>query len=190
MEDSEIKKLSLQYLGIDALDVNFDDNKDNLAIKVNFAYENIVKKALASYRWSFAINTEQLTQKTNLENCKYKYSYILPQNFLRLLNPFEDKYKTYLINDYEIKKELLTNAINPYIEYIARINSLSFPEYFISYLVYKLAAELCYNLTGDNELLNILTLKASSEYISAKNLNMLEQPTKIILDSPFINARF
>lgn len=190
MFDNNIKKMSLQYLGIDALDVDFDKNEEELAIKVNFVYENIIRKALSNYKWSFAVKTQLLEEKKLLEDYKYKYSYTLPSDYLRLTNPFVDKNKTTLIYDFEVKDSFITNYEKVYIEYIARVESEKFPEYFKTYIAYKIAKELCFNLTGDTDLLSIMTLRANEEYISAKNIDFLQQPVKTIQDNPFINARY
>ena len=190
MDDNNLKKLALQYLGIDTLNIDFNNEENNLVFKVNFIYEGVIKKALLNYKWSFSLKTNQLIEKTNLDDYKFKYSYILPKDFLRLINPFEDKNKTILIDDYEIKKTFYSNKINPYIEYIARIDTKDFPEYFINYVTYKLASELCFNLTGDLDLLNIMLTKTNTEFLTAKNIDTLQQPTKVILDSPFLSARY
>lgn len=189
MTDNDLKKLVLFTLGYKG-NIDFSDAEDEIANKINFVYENLIRETLSKYRWSFCIETIQLTEKTELINQKYKFAYILPKDFIVLINPFADKDRNSLINDYEIKKTFNVNYSNPFINYNSRIDTEDFPSYFIQYIKYKIAFELCYDLTGDTDLMQILKQKENEEFIIAKNTDAKQQPTRIIKSNPYYYARF
>lgn len=188
--DSKLKQLALQVLGISEDFGNFDNEDDEVIKKINFGYESLIKQTLSEYRWSFATITEKLITKTNTTDNKYSYAYTLPQDFLVLINPFTSKERVSLIQDYEISGSFYTNSDSVYLNYIKRVDTSSFPDYFIQFIKYKIALDKCMLLTGDTELLQFLNTKTTEQYIIAKRLDAKQQPDKITRSNPYYNARF
>lgn len=193
MNDNDLKNLILQTLGMKSMPDDWTDETNDLVQKINFVYEGQIKKALSLARWSFANELMELIPNKEIDNnnSKYSNSFMLPNDFIILINPFLDKTQSYVINDFEIKnKTFYSNTNTIYLNYIKRTDTELFPEYFIDYLKYKIASEVCFYFTGDTDLLNILLQKTREELIIARNTDMKNKKTNKIDDNPFFYARF
>lgn len=193
MNDNDLKNLILQTLGMKSTPEDWEDETNDLVQKINFIYEGQIKKALSLARWSFANELMELipTKEEINNNSKYSNSFTLPNDFIILINPFFDKYQSCIIADFEIKnKTFYSNADNVYLNYIKRADTELFPEYFIDYVKYKIASEVCFYFTGDTDLLNLLLQKTKEELIIARNNDMKNKKVNEIVDNPFYYARF
>lgn len=195
MNDNDLKNLIIQTLGMKDQVEDWTDETNDVIKKINFLYESQIRKALSLGRWSFACDFDKLSPTTTEEEgdkiTKYSNYFLLPENFIILINPFFDQYKSYIINDFEIKNKIFySNTDEVYLDYIKRVDTDLFPEYFIDYLKYKIASEVCFYFTGDDNLLNILIQKAREELIIARNTDMKNKKVNEIVDNPFFYARF
>jgi len=189
MTIDEIKQYALYELGFeDALD--FTSTTGKPVIRINFIYEQIIRQVLSRYLWGFALVRADLTGKATLTDQRYKYSYDLPDDFVYLRNQYSSVKGFSVISDYEFMDGLFyTNAESVFLDYTARVDEELFPDYFIEYLKYKLAFDLCFNLTGDTDLLQVLSEREKFEYINATNIDGRQRKVKRLRSSPFIDVR-
>ena len=166
------------------------EQNENILEKVNIIYTSTLQKALTCYRWNFATYTEELKDRQIEEDNKYKYSYTLPKDFLILIDIFADKQENCLIREYNLKDRLYTNNKTIYLKYIKQLEESNFPAYFKDYLEIKLACELCYNLTGDTELLQICEIKKQEAFKIAKNIDSRQKQAYTFKNNPFVSVRY
>ena len=187
---SEIKNLALFELGfVDEID--FTDTTNETVKKVNRIYPTVYNFVLSNYPWRFVIKRKQLTTRSEAtDEYKYKYSYSLPANLLAIKNIFSDNNYSSPIREYESGVNYVnTGSSTVYLSYISQIDEVDFPQYFIDYFKYKLAMELCFNLTGDTKLLEILAMKEQRGLLTSKNIDARQNMTRTIRTSPFASIR-
>lgn len=183
--DLLIKRKSLFLLGND-----YDKLDNETKTSIDNQYEDSIVKAITIFRWNFARRTSLLLNQQLLENNKYKYSYDLPNNFLILINVFSDLKEDSFIEDYIIEEnKLLCDSNKVFLKYIKRIDTEYFPVYFKEYLNYFFACELCYNLTGDVKLLQVLEQKKQIAYEQALNIDTRQRPPRRQKFNPFNDIR-
>ena len=191
-QQEEQATLNIKQKAMFILGNNYDKLDNETKESINILYESCVIKALTKYRWGFSRRVDKLEGEelnNNDNNNKYKYSFILPNNFLTLINIYNDKQETNINNDYNLIDKLYTNNKTIYIKYIKRINTYLFPSTFTEYLIYELASELCYNLTGDYNLLQILEQKKREKYEIATNIDARQRRPYVPLYNPFSEVR-
>ena len=187
MEETELKKYILQTMGENPENINFEDEEDSNLIKINRVYKNVLNSVFSKYRWSFATFKQELKDQETSDLEMFKYSYLLPVDCIHIFNVYSNE-KT--INFKILNKKLYVNDNKPTIEYAKDIGSENYPIYFIEYIKYKIAYELCYFLTGDNELLNMLYKQATEEYMVAVNTDSMTKKPSVINTSIFSGAKF
>lgn len=189
MTQDEIKQYALYELGFeDALD--FTSTTSKPVIRMNFVYDQIVSQSLARYRWGFALKRAELTGQTALTDERYLYSYDMPADFVFLRNQYSSEKRSGIISDYEFYGgKFYCNNTEVWLDYTYSVAETSFPNYFIEYLKYKLAFDLCFNLTGDTDLLQVMSEREKFEYINASNIDAKQRKTQRLASSPFIDAR-
>jgi hypothetical protein len=86
--------------------------------------------------------------------------------------------------------ELYCNqATEIYLTYVQVAEASTFPDYFVSYLRLKGAATLCFDITGDVKLLEILEAKSEREWILARNIDGVQKRSRQIRHQPYIQVR-
>lgn len=124
------------------------------------------------------------------DDYKYKYCYQLPSDLLTYNASYTDAYYDRPIRQFETNNIYLnTDEIKAYVMYTALVDETLFPEYFVAYFRYKLALELCFNLTGDTNLLQVLAEQEKRGFIRAKNIDARQASVKTIKSSPFTSIR-
>lgn len=181
--------LSIKKKALFTLGNNYEDLDEETKNKVDEVYEPSIIKGLTKHKWSFATETAEL-QTELVGNHKYKYIATLPQDFLCLINVYDNIKENYIIDDYITKQnKIYSNNKTMCVKYIQRVAENNFPNHFIEYIKYEIASELCYNLTGDTELLQLIELKRQEKYNIACNIeDKQKQPFKF-LKYPFNNIR-
>ena len=121
---------------------------------------------------------------------KYKYNYTLPADMLTFNNAYYDSEYSNTIRDYETSQtDFNSDSTTAFIAYGALVDETKFPQYFINYLKYKLASDMCFNLTGDSDLLKYLSLESEKCFIRAKNVDARQNQSRTIKASPFVVIR-
>ena len=181
--------LSIKKKALFTLGNNYEDLDEETKNKIDEVYEPSIIKGLTKHKWSFATETAEL-QTQSIDNHKYNYVATLPQDFLCLVNLYNNIKENSIIEDYITKQDkIYSNNKTMAVKYIQRVSEDKMPNHFIEYIKYEIASELCYNLTGDVELLKIIELKRQEKYEIACNIeDKQKQPFKF-LKYPFNNIR-
>ena len=186
----DIKNLALFELGFpDELD--FDDLTNVTVQKVNRIYSTSLLYVLSNYPWRFILRRVQLTNPTTATSSnKYRYNYTTPAQMLTVRTIYYDENYISPIKEYETYPDYInTDAATLYLWYSSIVDEDEFPKYFVDYFKYKLAVDLCFNLTGDNNLLGNLVKMEQAMLISAKNIDAKQNKTRIVRASPFTSIR-
>jgi len=186
----DIKNLALFELGFPD-SVDFTDLTLDVVQKVNRIYPTCLLFVLSNYPWRFSLKRIELTNPTLAgDDRKYKYNYILPANLLAVKNGYTDAGYACVIRDFESTPvEFNTDSNKVYLWYISIVDEEDFPQYFIDYFKYKLALDLCFNFTGDTDLLKLLAAQEQAMLVTAKNIDAKQVQTRIIKASPFTAIR-
>jgi hypothetical protein len=124
------------------------------------------------------------------DDYKYKYCYQLPSDLLTYNASYTDNYYDSPIRRFETNQIYLnTDEAKAYLMYTALVDETLFPQYFVSYFRYKLALELCFNLTGDTNLMQVLNEQEQRGFIRAKNIDARQASVKTVKSSPFTVIR-
>jgi hypothetical protein len=190
---AEIKNLALFELGFTE-DVDFDETTDKTVVAVNKVYDTVKNTALSRYVWAFARKVAQSDSPSDLTDEKYKYSHALPDDFLYLRNIYSNENLSSIIRDYVVKATdtdagIETNVEDIYILYTYEVADANLPEYFVDYLRYALAFNLCFNLTGNADLENKLAMMADRYFLKSKSIDSRQNKVHRIKSSPFIDVR-
>jgi len=183
---AEIKNLALFELGFPD-DIDFTDLTNSIVEKVNKVYPTVLAYVLSNYPWRFVIKRTELTDQSEAtDSFKYKYNYVLPAQILALQNVYYDSGYCSAMREYESSLTYInTDATKIYISYKSAVDESALPKYFIDYFKYRLAMELCFNFTGDTQLLQILAAQEQKMLIKARNTDAMQSPPRTIRSSPF-----
>jgi hypothetical protein len=143
--------------------------------------------ALQSFNWSFSERRKELTVKVETDG-EYKYVYDLPSDLLFLRGIYANGV---VVSDYKWTGEKLhTSNDKVFIDYTVQVCEETLPAYFVDYLKYKLAKTLCHNLTGDNNLLQLMTNNEAVAFAQAKNIDLLQRPVRIVDTGAYVDVRY
>lgn len=185
---AEIKNLALFTLGFPD-EIDFTVLTNPTVMKVNRIYDTSLMYVLSNYPWRFVLKRATLASAPSTGE-KYAYQYNLPADLLAIRCPYSDsKYYT-AIREYDSTPDYIyTDSSTCYLWYIAEVDEEDFPHYFVDYFKYKLALDLCFNMTGDTDLLQILAKQEERMLISAKNIDAKQVGIRTIKSSPFTQIR-
>lgn len=189
MTQDEIKQYALYQLGFED-DLDFTSTTSKPVIRMNFVYDQIIKQVLSRYQWGFALKRAELANGTEVSGQKYKYRHDLPSDFIFLRTAYPSVNSRVGIDDYEFDDlYFYSNNSDVFFDYTYEVTETKFPDYFIEYLKFKLAMELCFNLTGDADLLMFLSEREKFEYVNSTNIDARQRRVKRVSMSPFIDVR-
>lgn len=160
--------------------------------KINFAYPHIMYQTLQRYRWGFARKYTELTKNETLEGGRYRNNFNLPDDFLYLRGCYSNDRYTATIRERDLN--VVDNVINTdsdkcFIEYTRYVEESKLPQYFIEYVKYKIAMDLCMDLTGDVDLLQVLANREQFEWVNATNIDARQQRVREVDTGIFIDVR-
>ena len=187
---SDIKNLALFTLGFPD-EIDFTDTTIPTVKKVNRVYETSLLFVLSNYPWRFVTRRVEISSYTTADSSyKYKYNYVLPNQLIAIKNAFYDENYSTVIREYESTPTALnTDSTTLFLEYLSIIDETLFPKYFVDYFKYKLALDLCFNLTGDTELLKLLAAQEQKQLLTSRNIDAKQGAAKTIKSSPFTQIR-
>lgn len=188
MNRDEIKFLALQELGF-AEFPDFTSEEDNAVNIVNNQYDHIYSLALQSFSWSFTERMVELTDVVN-DSGVYQHKCRLPNDILYLRGVYSDEKET-VLSDYKLAGDYIyTNDETVYVSYTRQVCEEELPAYFIEYLKYRLARNLCPNITGDKDLLQWLTNNEQIAFANAKNIDLTQRRVRVLPTGAFVDVRF
>lgn len=172
-------------------EIDFTDSANLTVQKVNRIYPTTLSFVLSNYPWRFILKRVELTTRTTAtDTSKYKYNYVLPVNILAVRKAYFDANYSSPIREFEsTPKAFNTDAITVFLWYSSSVDETEFPQYFVDYFKYKLAFDLCFNLTGDTALLQALGIMEQKMLTSSRNVDAKQVGARTIRSSPFTNIR-
>ena len=136
-------------------------------------FDPVMDALIASHPWRFAMRTYELTETIDGD-------FVIPADVLRIINAPGKISGTRIIapND-----KISVTAL-------VRVAPESYPAYFVSLAVTKLAMEFCVPMTGDQAVFRMLAALYETEYTSAKFIDSTTTTAGNIESFSLINARF
>ena len=191
--ENQIKQLALNELGFNE-DLDFTSTTDEAVLKVNASYDLIKEHTMQRYKWAWATTTVKLETPTELTDHKYKYKFTLPTDLLRYVTAYRNFTRDTPIIDFEIYNgEIYVSNVNKdeeiWVTYVQDANVSVYPSYFVEYFKLKLAFDLCFDITGDTQLLEILNKREQFEWRNAINIDQQQKRSKVIRSMPYIQVR-
>lgn len=196
----DIANYALNNLGASNI-VSLDENSKAARI-VNQRYEAVRDAVFRAHPWNCLIQRAELAQETDTPAFGYAYQYALPSDpyCLRVLEfsngtlsyP-QDNMKSNLGGPvYVIEgRKLLTDEGIAKIKYIGRVTD---PQQYDASLVEaisaRLAAEICYAITGSTTMIQIQTSLYEAKITEARFNDATEGATQRLEASDFIESRF
>jgi hypothetical protein len=185
---SKVEIINTALRGLGAVSIaSATEDKEN-ARKMNAIYDIYLRALLRVHPWSFAKKETTLSQLTDtpvLED--YTYIYSLPSDFVRLN-------KTSVEPDYSHKikgKKLYSNSNTISIEYIYfNEDSASYDDMFVDAFAARLAAELCYAITRDKDMVKIKWQEYASKLRLAQSQNGQEVSIDEFQQDQWLNSRY
>jgi hypothetical protein len=184
-----IKNLALNTLGFTE-EVDFDDLSNKTVELVNRVYNGSLMYALSSYPWRFIMKRVRLDEREEIPAGKYKYRYYLPYNLLAIRTVYGDAGYQRAVAEYDSHPEYIdTDSQDVWLWYSAVVDEELFPPYFVDYFKYKLALDMCFTLTGDTDLMQIIKAQHDQMLSSARNIDAKQNEVRRIRSSPFLAIR-
>lgn len=144
----------------------FDDGTTEAEVAANL-YPSVRDAMLSSHPWTFATAQVRLPRLVAEPVADYDYAYRLPADFLRVLSAGAGTKGRGI--DYRIvENRLHTHSNEVILSYIFRPDETSFPAFFDSALIARLAAEFCLPLTESTSRAEYLQKQATEDYRHAK----------------------
>ena len=196
----DIANFALNNLG--ASNITSLDENSKAARVVNQRYESVRDAVFRAHPWNCLINRASLAQETTTPAFGYTYQYALPTDpfCLRVLE-FSNGSLSYpqdnITNNtggpvFVIEgRKLLTDEGSAQIKYIGRITDTQLYDASLTEaLAARLAAEICYAITGSTSMVQIQTSLYEAKINEARFNDATEGATQRLEASDFIESRF
>jgi len=196
----DIANFALNNLG--ASNITSLDENSKAARVVNQRYESVRDAVFRAHPWNCLINRASLAQETTTPAFGYTYQYALPTDpfCLRVLE-FSNGTLSYpqdnITNNtggpvFVIEgRKLLTDEGTAQIKYIGRVTDTQLYDASLTEaLAAKLAAEICYAITGSTSMVQIQTSLYEAKVNEARFNDATEGATQRLEASDFIESRF
>jgi hypothetical protein len=196
----DIANYALNNLG--ASNISSLDENSKAARIVNQRYEAVRDAVFRAHPWNCLIERAQLAQDTDTPAFGYAYQYALPTNpyCLRVLE-FSNGTLSYpqdnITNNsggpvFVIEgRKLLTDEAIAQIKYIGRVTDpQQYDASLVEALASRLAAEVCYAITGSTSMVQIQTSLYEAKINEARFNDATEGATQRLEASDFIESRF
>jgi len=196
----DIANYALNNLG--ASNISSLDENSKAARIVNQRYEAVRDAVFRAHPWNCLIERAQLAQDTDAPAFGYAYQYALPTNpyCLRVLE-FSNGTLSYpqdnITNNsggpvFVIEgRKLLTDEAVARIKYIGRVTDpQQYDASLVEALAARLAAEVCYAITGSTSMVQIQTSLYEAKINEARFNDATEGATQRLEASDFIESRF
>jgi len=163
----EICNRALILLGSDTISSISEDTKP--AKLCNIVYPQIRQDLIRSHPWNFAMKRTVLASTGTAPSFEYDYTFNLPSDCLRVWQVYDPD------SSYKLEaRTLVSNDDAIDLKYIADItDTTKWDSVFVSMVVYKLAIDICFGLTGSTTMIPVLTdqfnrLKAEAKLYDAQ----------------------
>jgi len=184
---SKVDMINMGLVSLRAEPIALPIEGNEIGRKVIVVYDPLLRGYLRSHPWNFAKKETSLSRvdvTPALDD--YDYVFNLPPDFIKLL-------KTNVEPDYSHKikgRRIYSNSTTLSIEYIYfNEDPNSYDDAFVEAFSAKLAAELCYAITGDKEMVKIKWAEFKAKNDAAKSANGQEQTLDEPQSDVFLNSR-
>ncbi len=151
-------------------------------------YDIIRDGLFGLHPWSFATAHVGLTLLPSSPTTDFDYAFDLPVDFIRALSAGDEERGRGAVFQI-VGDELHTNREEITLAYIKRADEASFPTYFVSALINRLAAEFCLPLTENSSRSDLLFKQADVELRLAKLIDSQQDTPPRMEDFTLIEAR-
>jgi hypothetical protein len=151
-------------------------------------YHSARDALLSAHPWSFATGQASLPRLAAIPPADYAHAFQLPADFLRALSAGSGERGRGIA--YRIHEDRLhADAAQVTLTYIFRPDESSFPPFFASALVARLAAEFCIPLTESASRTEMLYRLAEGELRAARLTDSQQDTPRAIEDFPLVAVR-
>lgn len=150
-----------------ATSVDLNDIQNNGVLVFNSQYDVLLGTAMQKHTWTWTNCCKTISIDDLFESDDINYNYKLPEpEHMKVLKGiYLDEECTQKIKFSQHDKYIFISVPEEtsllYIKYISEPCESIMPDYFVSWFVYFLAAEMCLEISGDTDKFKILTLKQS-----------------------------
>ena len=151
-------------------------------------YPSVRDALLSIHPWSFATGQAPLPRLVEQPAADFAYAFQLPQGFLRALSagaPGAGRGLAYRL----LEDRLHADSPQVVLTYVFRPDESTFPPFFASALVARLAAEFCLPLTENASRAEVLYRMAEQELRAARLADSQQATARSIEDFPLVAAR-
>jgi len=196
----DIANFALNNLG--ASNISSLDENSKAARIVNQRYDAVRDAVFRAHPWNCLVHRAELAQETDAPAFGYAYQYALPTNpfCLRVLE-FTNGTLSYPQDNmtsnsggpvYVVEgRKLLTDEGTAKIKFIGRVTDpQQYDASLVEALSARLAAEICYAITGSTTMVQIQTSLYEAKITEARFNDATEGATQRLEASDFIESRF
>ena len=196
----DIANFALNNLG--ASNISSLDENSKAARIVNQRYDAVRDAVFRAHPWNCLVHRTELAQETDAPAFGYAYQYALPTNpfCLRVLE-FTNGTLSYPQDNmtsnsggpvYVVEgRKLLTDEGTAKIKFIGRVTDpQQYDASLVEALSARLAAEICYAITGSTTMVQIQTSLYEAKITEARFNDATEGATQRLEASDFIESRF
>lgn len=153
---TEICNMALSRIGAKRLaysgttETDLDANTTLEAIQCNLHYAQTRDSLLRSNWWTFARHTVALVRDTETPVDEFDYQYILPDDYLRPISIYEERYSDEALYSYRVEgTRLKSNDSSVVLRYVRKVTDVAeFDPLFIEVFVLAIAKKLQPQLMG------------------------------------------
>lgn len=161
----DIVNRALNAMG--ASPINSLNEGTEIANIMKIEYEPSLIALLANNDWAFALQTMRLNKTTYEPILKYKYSYLITTDVIKIISVFSDNDNVTF--DYAREADyLFSNYDSLYIKYTAKVEERFFTPSFTEALIYYLATKTVFPITKNTDLVRMFTQQYETANIKAK----------------------
>jgi hypothetical protein len=170
--ETEICNMALAKIGQSSI-INIDTDTSNPAVKCALHFDTVRDYLLRSYAWQFAITRDTLALDGTAPEFGYDHRYVLPADFLRLIDVYEPGGEYAIEGNY-----ILTDDDEVQIWYVRQVtDTTEFDSLFVKVFTLALAVELANCLSQDKSLAQLVLEELRSVLAKANLVAAVEKNT-------------
>lgn len=196
--ETEIKNAALIKLGVQPV-TDYGTSTSKAAEVVNNLYPLYKRGMLSRRRWTFASKRLGLINPTAVVDETFQWAFDLPSDFLNLNSVYPDKNYINSLTAYEIRgNKIYANVEEIFIKYMYEAPEEQWTAYFTDFFKVAFASEICFVLTGDktlNQLVNQEAFGTPSDNLKgglfgvASRIDAQQNPVRHIQSAPVLESR-
>lgn len=182
---SRVGVINSALIKIGTQTINSETEQSQQARVCSARLDDILESLLQEHDWNFAVERVALAKSTEAPAFGYNYKYSLPSDCLQPIR--EESNSEFKVESDRFIHSNVENFQLIYLKKITDMNQLT-PE-FREALAYRLAAEVCYNLTGDQNQTMIMVREGNNALRVARLRDAQAETPNNFLEGSWIRAR-